>query len=147
MKMSQFKLVKKVPAKLKDGEYFIGYPDFAEEINDSCARVAQSGKKRLTENNMLRNALVLIGMRYEPEFNAFHVPLVNYEGLPYSTAGDVSALLVRILEKHAPHVIDAKIVHDIKNRPAGTSLIYFGGPKEKSELFIQQGLAEKSGTI
>lgn len=140
--MSQFKIVRKAPAKLGNNEFVISYPTFAEEISDSCARVAQPGTKRLTENNMMRNALVLIGMRFEPEFNAFRIPLGDYEGLPYSTAGDVSDLLVRILETHAPHVIDAKITHDVKNRPAGTTLVYFNGPKEKRNLLIQEGLAE-----
>ena len=140
--MSQFKVVKKTPTKLNDNEYVISYPDFSEEIADSCARVAQPGKKRLTENNMMRNALVLIGMRYYPEFNAFQIPLGNYEGLPYSTTGDISDLLVRILEKYSPKVIDAKIVNDIKKRPEGTTLVFFNGPKDKKSLFIQEGLAE-----
>ncbi len=57
--MSQFKVVKKTPTKLEENEFVISYPDFAAEIDDSCARVAQPGKKRLTENNMMRNALAL----------------------------------------------------------------------------------------
>jgi len=146
--MSKFSIVTAVPAKLQKGEFAFSYPSFIEEIRDSKLRVANDDKVKLTKNNMLRNALVLISMRYTvepgiPVFNAYHIPLGDYEGLPYKTEHDLSQILVRIMEKHASKGIDAAILSKLNTRPTGTKLIYFCGPSSKSQLFIQSGLAEE----
>lgn len=138
----KFTVVKEEPVELKAGEYVIKTPDFIEEIRDSKLRVAKAGQEQLTKNNMMRNALVLIGMRHmEPgAFNAFRVPLGKYEGLPYKTEQDISDILVRIINNHAPELVDSSIVKSIHARPKDAKFIYFVGPESKAHLFLENGL-------
>jgi hypothetical protein len=145
--MSKFAIVKRLPTDISSGTLALSYPDFLEEIRDSKLRVAKGNTTKLTKNNMLRNALVLISMRMTldvgiPSFNAFKIPLVNYEGLPYKTEKDISDLLVRIIEKHVPHVIDIAITRSVNARPQNTQMILFNGPEDKAALLIGLGFVK-----
>ena len=146
--LNKFKVVDEVP-ELQKGEHLIQYPNFVQEIRDSRLKVSNEDKVKLTQNNMLRNAFVLIGMRYDKPagnqdpFNAFAIPLGRYEGIPYKTEQDVSDLLVKILLQHAPKLIDDAIVTQINERPADTELVYFYGPEEKAHLFVANGFVKE----
>ena len=144
----KFVIVDNAPAELKPGEHVINPPDFIQEIRDSKLRLAKNGQKKLTQVNMLRNALVLIGMRHmEPGlFNAFHIPLGKYEGLPYETENDLSVILTNIIKKHTPELIDSAIEKSIQARPKNAELVYFVGSEEKANLFIAHGLDAVTGT-
>ncbi len=138
----KFLIVDKVPVELKTGEHVIKTPDFIQEIRDSKLRLSKNGQNQLTKNAMMRNALVLIGMRFmEPGmFNAFRIPLGKYEGLSYKTEDDISVILLNILTKHSPELIDSAIIKSIQARPKNTNLVYFVGSEDKANLFLEQGL-------
>lgn len=139
--MSKFLTVEKAPEALRDGEFTINMPDFVQEIRDSKLKISNIEEAKLTRNNQMRNAFVLMGMRYmNGVFNAFSLPLGKYEGLEYKTEQDISNILVNILSKHTPELIDAALVASIKDRPTDVKIIYFTGPKEKEVLFQKEGI-------
>lgn len=141
--MTKYAVKDLAPKALGDKEMVIYMPDFIPEMREVKLRIPHSDQAMLTEANALRKVLVLIDMRYAPDenrFNAYHLPIGNYEGLEYHSERELSDIVMRIVNRYGSQVVDAYIDKKIKDRPLDTELIYFVGPESKSTLFSDNGI-------
>ncbi len=136
--MAKVVLTDKTPKAGKD-EIIIGMPDFLKEIKASQKK---ANSKSVTTVNHLREIVSLIGERLYPNFDFYpRIPFSNYEGLPFKTDEDLSAILSRILTRHAPELFAKSIETELKNRPATTKTVYFTGPDTYLKVFFDNGVA------
>ena len=135
--MAKFVLVDKAPEKLEKGEIVIGQPDFMEQIT---ANIKKAPKHKQTGINHLREVLNSIGQAYDQEMNVYKIRLVNYEGLPFKTNEDLSAIVCKILKNEYPAVFDKWLELQLKNRPMNTKLVYYIGDFRTCTPFYKAGL-------
>lgn len=138
--MAKVLFVSEAPKNLKANELVINPPNFLNEIHMSKAK--GTGKK-VTSLHHMRQILMLIGNTYDPEgtFNSYtSIPLTRFEGLPFETDEDLNQIVIRMLNKHYPVMLDKVIEYNLKKRSQKVDTIYFTGDKDKAQLFIKNGI-------
>jgi hypothetical protein len=135
--MAKFVVVKQAPATLEKGEIVINQPDFMEQI---LANQKKAPKHKQTAINHLREVLSSIAEKYDQDMNVFKIRLLNYEGLPFDSHTDMSAIISRILRNEYPTVFNKYLAHELKNRPLNTKLIYYVGDFSTTTPFYEAGL-------
>ena len=119
----KYALSKKIPEKLSAVEAVVTYPDFQEEIAKTKAK---AGKTKLTTANYLRAIFVEIGFRYDELFNAYTSVKVDSEvGIAYSSSEDISKILVKILKRDCPALIEKILADEVKKIPRDVKVVYF----------------------
>lgn len=139
--MVRFKFVSSAPETLNKGEYVIDKPSFLEEIRANKSKAPRSST---TTNHYLRSLLEAIANKYDPNMNPYKIPIVNYEGIEYSSDEDLDNILVRMLWKEYPQIFPKYLDHKIKSRPRDTKLIFYVDSKIKEvyEVFEGNGVFE-----
>jgi hypothetical protein len=135
--MAKFVVVNKAPEKLDKGEIVIGQPDFLEQIRANTKKAPKHGQ---TGINHLREVLNSVGQKYDPEMNVYKIRMLNYEGLPFKTDQDLSAIVNRIFKAEYPAIYDKYLEHEIQKRPMGTKLIHYVGDFNSTGPFYKAGL-------
>lgn len=135
--MAKFVVVKQAPEKLEKGEFVISPPTFLEQIRQN-ARKAPRIKQ--TAINHLREIVNSIAAKYDPDMNVMQLKMFNYEGLPYDSDEDLSAIVVRLLRNEYPAIFDKYLDHQIKARPMNTKLVYYTGDFVTTGPFYANGL-------
>jgi hypothetical protein len=146
--MSKFVFAKEVPAELQPGEFVIDKPNFIPEI---IAQQAKAPRNGLTGKYHLRLIVDTIGQKYAPDATV-EKPLTGwvikshmYEGLPFANNSDLNDVVVRALKNDYPQVFDKYLDYQIRNRPAGTKLVYFINSDLYSDpeaILYRNGLSE-----
>jgi len=140
--MAKFKVVKEKPDSVKKGEYVIDHTSFLTEIDQHKTKATKNG---LTGHHHLRSILESIASTYDPEnMTAFSVKVHNFEGIPYKNSEELNNLLLNMLKSDYPQVFIKYIENKIKNRPYGTTMVYYvdSGVKGAYELFYRHGLSD-----
>ena len=141
--MSKFVVVDEAPANLNDGEYVIKEPDFIKEIADAEKYAAKLGSQRVTTVGHLKGIAENIRINYDPEgFDVITaIPYSKYEGVAYTNFEDLSQnVVLRMLNKYQPDIIDKYLDKMIKTRPENTNLVYFVGGENRVQNFLKNGL-------
>lgn len=141
--MSKFVVVNEEPKNLKDNEHVIKEPDFLEEIKEADKYASKLGGKKVTTLNHLKSIAENIRIAYDPEgFDVItSIPYSKYEGIAYEDHKDLSDnVVLKMLKKHNPSIIEKCIDKKIKSRPQNTNLIYFVGSEDKVKPFLNNGL-------
>ena len=137
--MAKFVLVNEQPESLRDGEHFISMPLFLEEIRVASAR--QMGRKNLTSSSYLRSIANMISINYDQEFDPLrHLKAHDYEGLEFKDELELSAIVRRMLRENYPKIFDKFVEAQLKKRPHGTKVIFFGGTLQESSAFFENGI-------
>lgn len=131
--------VDKSPETVSQHEAVVVYPTFKEEIEKTRGR---SGKTKLTTANYLRAIFVEIGFGHDPSFNAYtSVDVASFTGREYSDDNDLSDILIEILNKGCPEVIEKRIEKQLQDVPRTTQVVYFVAKDlTGSRAFTRQGL-------
>jgi hypothetical protein len=141
--MAQVVFVTETPKTLGKDEIVLSAPTFTDQIKASNFKA--SGKQ-LTSQNHLNQVITLIRNKYDNDGDLYEstmrIPYSKYVGLPFKSDEDISVVVVRILSKYCPALLDRAVEWGIKNRPAGTKTIYFNGPKGYLSVFFQHGITE-----
>lgn len=135
--MSKFVLVTEIPKNLNKGEIVITEPNFMPEIAQNARKAS---KIKQTGINHLREVLNSIANKYDKDMDVMRIKLVNYEGLPYSNDKDLHDIVLRILNKEYPKILDKYLDHHIKSRPMGTKVIYYTGSLKSTTPFYENGV-------
>lgn len=142
--MAKFILVEEAPANLNDGEIVINMPDFVEEIEQSKRFASKLGGGRtVTQLFHLKNIVNNISQAYDPEGldPITAVPYSKYEGIEFKDSKDLSEkVIVKMLNKHCPDIVNKYLDKKIKTRPEGTKTVYFVGPESHIKVFLENGL-------
>lgn len=141
--MSKFVVVNEAPQNLSENEHVIYEPNFLDEIKNADKFTSKLGKSKVTTVNHLKSIMENIRINYDPEgFDVIGgIPYSKYEGLPYESHEDLSEVVVKILKKHKPEIINKCLDKKIKSRPESTELVYFVGSEDKTQPFIANGVA------
>lgn len=135
--MSKVILVSESPENLKEGEAFIGMPDFLEQVVE-CQNML--GRTTLTSVNNLRAVMTAIGLKYDDDFSPLSsVNLTKFSGREYKSHAAFAEIIVEILNKQYPKMFDKVIEYGIKQRNNNVDTIYFAGPEEKLDVFKEFG--------
>jgi hypothetical protein len=128
------------PNEKQRNEYVIRMPDFMEEIKHFYPRM-KSGKK-VTERNTLRNIVNDAAFKYLKDEIAFpNIPYGQYEGIPYETEAELSAIIQRMVADKAPKLVREYLRCKIKERPNNIKLIWFYGDFVRdSQVFFEEGI-------
>ena len=140
--MSKFVVVKEAPKDLKKGEHVIDAPSFMREIALHRAKKPRNG---LTGPHYIRMVVDSIAQAYDPEnMSAYSVKAHLYDGLKFSSDEEFNAIVVRALQNDCPGVFPKYLNNKIRNRPAGTQLVYYVDSNilGARELFHANGLSE-----
>lgn len=140
--MSKFVVVKEAPKELNQGEYLIDTPSFVEQIALHRAKKPRNG---LTGSHYIRMVMDSIAQAYDPlNMTAYSVKAHLYEGLKFSTDEEMNAIIVRAMQNDCPGVFPKYLEAKIRNRPAGTKLIYYVDSNilGAREMFHANGLTE-----
>ena len=131
--------VDKSPEAVSPHEAVVVYPTFKEEIEKTRGR---SGKTKLTTANYLRAIFVEIGFNHDPSFNAYtSIDVASFTGRAYSDDNDLSNILIEILNKGCPEVIEKRIEKQLQDIPRTTEVVYFVAKDlTGSRAFTRQGL-------
>lgn len=124
--MSKFLIVKNPPQNLEKGEFVIDQPDFYKEIRASRAKKPRSHALTV---NYFREVMASIATRYLSE-GFDHMTTINankYVGTPCTTEEQVHATVIKALETYYPQLLLAYNSHCFKQRPSGTSFIFYSG--------------------
>lgn len=134
-------LIKEKPPEnmLETGEIVLDVPSFLPEVKASHRKA--SGKQ-ITSIWHLREIVGLITEKYDKDLLAFvRIPYANYEGIAFENDEDISAIVTKILDKHAPELLTKALDYNVKNRPPSTKVIYFTGPESYLPVFFANGVA------
>lgn len=139
--MTKFVRVQEVPATLTKSDFVISGPDFLHEIQ-TCSK--RRGNSSTIGMNYLRDILDIIGQKYlGPEFNVIRAFNLNaYKGRPIHSDNDVHTIVLDVLEKQQPSILEAYIDQKIRTRPLSAGLIYYTGPRDLSTRFLHWGVDE-----
>lgn len=140
--MSKFKVVKKTPTELNEGEYLIDTPSFMEQIAKHRAKAPRNG---LTGSHHLRMLTDSIAQAYDPEqMSAYSIKAQKYEGLPVANDEALDAVLVNALKQDYPAVFPKYLETKIRARPKDTKLVIYvdSGIKNQYEIFFKNGLSD-----
>jgi hypothetical protein len=135
--MSKFAVVKSAPEFLEKGELVINPPNFLHEVE---LNIRKAPRNKQTALNHLREILQAISFKYDPDMDVFKIKLANYEGLPFESNAELSAIMVRLLGNEYPAIFDKYLTYELKNRPMGTKLVYYTGDFNSTSAFYQAGL-------
>lgn len=141
--MSKFVVVKEAPTDLKKGEYVIDKPSFLEQIALHRAKKPRNG---LTGSHYIRIVVDSIAQAYDPEnMTAYSVKAHNYEGLKFNSDEEFNDIIVRALAIDCPSVFPKYLEARVRNRPAGTTLVYYvdSNIRGQYEIFYRNGFAEE----
>jgi len=145
--MAKFMIVDKAPENLKEDEMVVKSPNFLDEIKRSNAKA--SGK-RMTSLHHMRQILMLIGNKYDPNgtFNSYtSIPLTKFEGLAFDTDEDLNQIIIRMLNKHYPVMLDLVVESQIKSRRPNVKLIYFEGNSDNAGPFFKHGIPRTNEVV
>lgn len=135
--MAKFVITNSAPQKLSNEEYVVNLPNFLEEVKAATSRT----KNNRTNVSELRNIATLIAIKYDQDFDPLrHLKAHAFEGREYNSPEELSSIVIEMLERDYPAIIDRYIEHQLRNRPFGTKLIYFTGPLQKSSIFFKEGI-------
>jgi len=138
--MSKFIIVKEAPLELLRQEMVITMPDFKDEV---IAELKRAPLEKYTNSGILKRIIQKISDNWDNSFNPITgVPYGRYEGLEFHNSADLSKIIMQIVRNHHPETIRAYIKALIKKRPLNTIVIYFVGPIEYANTFIQEGITE-----
>jgi hypothetical protein len=142
--MAKFVIVDSVPNKIEEDSLVVAMPNFLEEIRQNHGK---RPRINATAINHLRAILFTIGQKYDQNFNSYtDINLSNFEGRPYNTDEQLSEIVLEIINKQRPSLVDNYVKTALSRRSRNTSTVYFVGPKEKANLFIEAGLDEAQNT-
>jgi hypothetical protein len=140
--MSKFVVVKEAPKDLKKGEYVIDKPSFLPQIDLHKTKKPRNG---LTGLHYIRMVTDSIAQAYDPEnMTAYSIKSHNYEGRAFSSDEEFNSILVEAFKQDYPAVFPKYLEVKVRNRPAGTTLVYYvdSGIKGALEIFYKNGLSE-----
>lgn len=140
--MSKFVVVNEAPKEVKKDEYVIDKPSFLEQIALHRAKKPRNG---LTGSHYIRMVVDSIAQAFDPNnMTAYSVKAHLYEGLKFSTDEEFNEIIVRALQNDCPGVFPKYLEAKIRNRPAGTKLVYYVDSDilNARELFHANGLSE-----
>lgn len=139
--MTKFVRVTNPPHTLVKGEITIGGPDFLPQI-EACSR--RKGHASVIGVNYIRDVLDLVGQTYiGPDFSTItSFNLTNYKGLAAPTNADVHRIIMEIITKQQPSILEAYLDKHIRARPLSANLIYYTGPRDLCTRFLHWGIAE-----
>lgn len=135
---TRFTVVKEEPTDLPKDTYVIKSPDFLEEITSNKSREPRGNH---TSPTHLRYIVGSIGAKYDPELSAYTVKPHLFEGRKYDSDKELSSVIVEMLQSQYPKVFESYLDYKIKQRPAGTKLIYFVGDYKNTKSFITNGIS------
>lgn len=115
-------LVSSAPEKLASNEMVIHKPKFMEEVT---ATKGKRGINKVTSITSIRDILSLLANKYDNELNPYHVNLVKYENLPYSTDEDFSKILLKVISEAGLKLVEKAIEQKIKTRKSSIDTIYY----------------------
>lgn len=144
--MSKFVVVKEAPKELKKGEYLIDTPSFLPEI---VLHKTKKPKTGLTGHNYIRMIVDSISQTYDPEnMTAYSVRAHLYDGRPITSDEDMDKIVLEMLRNDYPSVFAKYLDKKIKDRPTGTTLIYYvdSDIKGQYEIFYKNGLSEEKAS-
>lgn len=120
--MAKYLFVKVKPETLENGEIYIPFPEFIEEIE---ANAHKAGRGGLTGVNHLRGIVDSIAQKYDPfGMNAFSVRPHMFEGRHYSSNEELNDIVVSMLKQECPDVFFKYVDYHVKHRPQGTKMVY-----------------------
>jgi len=129
----------KVPTPLRDGEYVINAPDFAEEI--ALAQDRSNSRRKLTTASYLRSIANMVFISYDSNLDALrdlHPHL--YQGREFNSPQELSAIVLEMLKNDCPTIFTSYLDKKIKQRPSQTKLIYYTGNSEDAMPFLSNGI-------
>ena len=138
--MSKFMVVKEAPETLEKGEYVIDRPSFLQQVVLHRAKKPRNG---LTGSHYLRMIADSIAQAFDPEnMTAYSIKAHKYEGVPFSCDEDIDKIMVNAMTQDCPTVFPKYLEAKIKNRPSGTTLVYYVDSDIRGaiELFHKNGL-------
>jgi hypothetical protein len=141
--MSKFLITKNPPTTLEKNEFIISAPNFMPEI---AACRLKKPKSNLLTANYLREVVAAIGLKYMGEdFDALRsLNISRYIGVPCDTEEQIHDTLVKAFVDQLPELLYAVVYHQFKQRPIGTSLIYYTGDSKYCTKLIELGLEQIS---
>lgn len=136
--------VNSIPTSLEKGQYLIGPVSFIEEIN----QVLKNRTINMTELFYLHSILDLIFSKYNKSLKASRakIPVSNYVGIQVEDVNHLNKIIIDIVKKHAPSILEEWLHHKIKTRPWGTDTILFYDEKiiqHAFDVFIQNNIDEQ----
>lgn len=136
--MSKFVVVKEAPKAedLRPGEMVIDRPDFLEEIAENKRREGRGGQ---VGSNHLRYVVGTVGAKYDPELSAYTIRPHLFEGRPYTTDLEFSAILTDVFNQQYPKIFESYLDYKIRTRPTNTKLIYYVGNFVGTGAFFKNG--------
>jgi hypothetical protein len=139
--------VDSIPKDLEKGQYLIGPVSFLEEIN----QVLKNRSINMTELFYLHGILDVIFSKYNKTLKAVRakIPLANYVGLKVENVEALDKIIIDILKKHAPSVLEEWLQDRILKRPWGTDTILFYDEKiikHAFDVFIRNNIDEQRST-
>jgi hypothetical protein len=99
------------------------FPHFMEDIARSKP---QRANRHLTTQAMLRLTLIDLAEKYDPSFEVYReFKAANYEGLLFKSEEEYSTIIVDILKRCRPNIIEAAIKQQLARLPKSTQLVYY----------------------
>jgi hypothetical protein len=135
--MAKFVVVDKVPEELRKEEYAILPPTFSDILSTQAKKAPHNG---LTGASQLRYIAGAIGEKYDPNLSSWTVRPHLFEGRPFKTQEELSAIVVQMLQAQYPQIFQTYLDHEIKQRPVGTKLIYYVGNFANTAPFFSNGI-------
>ena len=115
-------LVSEAPEKISQNEMVIHKPNFLEEVKQTRAK---RGVNKITSISSIRDLLLLLASKYDPDLNVYRVNLVKYDNIPYSSDEDFSNIILRIIKENELNLIDKAIELQLKNRKSSVDTVYY----------------------
>ena len=139
--MTKYVKVNKAPETLEKDCYVIQAPNFFDEI-ELCSK--KKPKTNLMTPHYLREILGTIGLKYADEsFSALtQINVSRCRGIPFEGPEGVHDIVMGVINKQAPNLVDAYVEHHLAKRPAGTKVVYFLGSHTQSGAFTRHGIDE-----
>jgi len=121
--MAKFVTVKEAPTELGKNEYVIDKPNFLPEILKQRSKAPKNG---ITARFHLRLLVDTIGQKYDPDnVTGWSIKSHLFEGRAFKTDADMNNIIVEAIQMCCPKVFNKYLEYQVKNRPAGTELVYF----------------------
>lgn len=144
--MTKFVVVSEEPKKLNEGECVVTLPNFFDEIKLNAGK---AGRSNLTQLSHLKEVIGSVVNKYDPDNMMVvytNIAFGDYVGIPYEGNEGLSNIVSRIFTKNYPTIFHKAIDFQIKNRPVNTKLIYFVGPEEYTNVFLDNGIDKAAST-
>lgn len=131
---TKYAVVDKAPVELKEGEIVLKPADFMEQILENKQKARRGN---LTASNHLRYIAGSIGYKYDPKLEQVTIKPHLFIGRKFMDDKELSGIIVEMMKLQYPTIFQSVLDYEIKNRPAGTKLIYFEGTIGTTDIPFQ----------